>query len=110
MINTVHIYTSLKPRRALHRVYRITCNFSHQTSQSVLKHMVAALLTKQLDVPKHSHYTMLYSGECILRDVLLSHALAGAATDVCFSPSNNMLMISVGMDAKIKCYDIQTRK
>ena len=38
----------------------------------------------------------------------LSHT--GAATDVCFSPSNNMLMISVGMDAKIKCYDIQTRK
>lgn len=40
----------------------------------------------------------------------LSHVLTGAATDVCFSPSNNMLMISVGMDAKIKCYDIQTRK
>ena len=36
--------------------------------------------------------------------------LTGAATDVSFSPSNNMLMVSVGLDAKIKCYDIQTRK
>lgn len=35
---------------------------------------------------------------------------AGPATDLCFSPSNNMLMISVGMDSRIKCYDIQTRK
>lgn len=34
----------------------------------------------------------------------------GPATDLCFSPSNNMLMISVGMDCRIKCYDIQTRK
>ena len=36
--------------------------------------------------------------------------LSDEATDVCFSPSNNMLMMSVGMDAKIKCYDIQSRK
>ena len=35
---------------------------------------------------------------------------AGSATDVCFSPSNNMLMVSVGMDAKIRCWDIQQRK
>ena len=32
------------------------------------------------------------------------------ASDLCFSPSNKMLMISVGMDAQVKCYDIQTRK
>lgn len=42
--------------------------------------------------------------------VLLITALLGPATDLCFSPSNNMLMISVGKDSKIKCHDLQTRK
>lgn len=68
------------------------------------------MLTKQLYVPNTVLHLIVVN--VFVRDVLLSHIhiLTGAATDVCFSPSNNMLMISVGMDAKIKCYDIQTRK
>jgi len=31
-------------------------------------------------------------------------------TDFVFSPTNNMLTVSVGMDGSIKCYDVQTRK
>ncbi|XP_064383740.1 protein NEDD1-like [Halichondria panicea] len=32
------------------------------------------------------------------------------ATDLSFTPSNKILMVSVGLDSCIRCYDLQTRK
>ena len=45
-----------------------------------------------------------------MRDLCVYVCSPGVASDLCFSPNNNMLMISVGMDAVIRCYDIQQRK
>ena len=45
-----------------------------------------------------------------MRDLCVYVYSPGVASDLCFSPNNNMLMISVGMDAVIRCYDIQQRK
>ena len=41
---------------------------------------------------------------------LSSVSVPDEGMDLCFSPSNKMLMVSVGMDAQVKCFDIQTRK
>ncbi len=53
---------------------------------------------------------MLYFTTVSLPVVVACTPHAGSATDLCFSPSNNMLMVSVGADAKIRCWDIQQRK
>ena len=56
----------------------------------------------------HPHPHMLTPSHA--HTLTCSRPHTGAATDLCFSPSNNLLMASVGTDGKIRCYDIQQRK
>ena len=38
------------------------------------------------------------------------HSNVGIATDLCFAPSNNKLLVSVGQDSKIRFQDVHQRK
>lgn len=41
---------------------------------------------------------------------VFQEAHVGPATGLAFSPINEMLMISVGLDKRMVCYDIQKKK
>ena len=76
----------------------------HTRSMTVTLNLAYPHLTHPLFPHKHIHcHISPHTLTC-------SHPHTGAATDLCFSPSNNLLMASVGTDGKIRCYDIQQRK
>ena len=52
----------------------------------------------------------LWSAESLRLLVEFKAAHTAAATDACFSPFNNMLLASCGMDGRVVFYDVISRK
>ena len=52
----------------------------------------------------------LWSAESLRLLVGFKAAHSGKATDACFSPFNNMLLASAGLDGRIVFYDVISRK
>ena len=52
----------------------------------------------------------LWSAESLRLLVEFTGAHTAAATDACFSPFNNMLLASCGLDGRIVFYDVISRK
>lgn len=52
----------------------------------------------------------LWSAESLRLLVEFKGAHTGVATDACFSPFNNMLLASCGLDGRIVFYDVISRK
>ena len=52
----------------------------------------------------------LWSAESLRLLVEFTGAHTTAATDACFSPFNNMLLASCGLDGRIVFYDVISRK